>query len=153
MEIHSYSFAVLSDIYEFFVMDMAGVAEIPATKLFGRSPQGFNSTGESNLRNYYDMIAQAQERSFRLALEKLLPVMAISCRGYVPENLGIVFEPIMTSSSAEWAKLMQKISGDVIEGFKCGLLTWEETLEEMKSRGEELGVYGRRDDKQLVYLQ
>ena len=76
-----HSFAGLSDIYESFMMDMAGAAEIPATKLFGRSPQGFNSTGESELRNYYDMIAQSQERNLRPALEKLLPVMAVSCWG------------------------------------------------------------------------
>ena len=141
METHSYSFAGLSDIYESFMMDMAGAAEIPATKLFGRSPQGFNATGESDLRNYYDMIAQMQERLLRPALEKLLPVMAISCWGYVPEDLEIVFEPVMTTSPAERAELVQKMSSDVIEGYKAGLLTREQALEELKSRGEELGVY------------
>ena len=64
------------------MMDMAGAAEIPATKLFGRSPQGMNSTGEADLRNNYDLIAQMQERMLRPALEKLLPVMAISCWGF-----------------------------------------------------------------------
>lgn len=143
METHSYSFAGLSDIYESFMMDMAGAAEIPATKLFGRSPQGFNSTGESDLRNYYDMIAQSQERNLRPALEKLLPVMAISCWGYVPEDLEIVFEPVMTTSPAERAELVSKLSSDVILAFQAGLLTREEALEELKSRGEELGVYGK----------
>ena len=140
---HKYSFAGLSDFYESFMMDMAGAAEIPATKLFGRSPQGFNSTGESDLRNYYDMIAQMQERLLRPALEKLLPVMAISCWGYVPEDMEIVFEPVMTSSPAERAELVQKMSQDVIEGYKAGLLTREQALAELKSRGEELGVYAK----------
>ena len=141
MENHSYSFGGLSDIYKSFMMDMAGAAEIPATKLFGRSPQGLNATGEADLRNYYDMIAQMQERMLRPALEKLLPVMAISCWGYVPEDMEIVFEPVMTSSPAERAELVQKMSQDVIEGYKAGLLTKEQALEELKSRGEELGVY------------
>ena len=141
MENHSYSFAGLSDIYESFMMDMAGAAEIPATKLFGRSPQGLNATGEADLRNYYDMIAQMQERILRPALEKLLPVMAVSCWGYVPEDFEIVFEPVMTSSPAERAELVQKMSGDVIEGYKCGLFTREQAIAELKSRGEERGVY------------
>ena len=141
METHSYSFGGLSEIYEQFMMDMAGAAEIPATKLFGRSPEGMNSTGEMDLRNYYDMIAQLQERMLRPALEKLLPVMAISCWGFVPEDLEIVFEPVMTTSPAERAELVQKLSSDVIEVFKCGLLTREQALEELKARGEELGVY------------
>ena len=110
LENHSYNFGGLSDIYEAFMMDMAGAAEIPATKLFGRSPQGMNSTGEADLRNYCDMIAQMQERHLRPALEKLVPVMAISCWGYAPEDMEIVFEPIMTTSPAEKAELVQKMS-------------------------------------------
>ena len=141
METHSYSFGGLSDIYEAFMMDMAGAAEIPATKLFGRSPQGFNATGEADLRNYYDMIAQMQERIVRPALEKLLPVMAVSCWGEVPDDLEIIFEPVMTSSPTERAELVQKLSSDVIEGYKCGLFTKEQAIAELKSRGEELGVY------------
>ena len=141
LENHPYSFAGLSEIYEQFMMDMAGAAEIPATRLFGRSPQGMNATGESDLRNYYDMIAQMQERMLRPALEKLLPVMAVSCWGFVPEDLEIVFEPVMTSSPAERAELVQKLSGDVIEGYKCGLFTREQAIAELKSRGREMGAY------------
>ena len=141
LENHSYSFGGLSEIYEAFMMDMAGAAEIPATKLFGRSPQGMNSTGEADLRNYYDMIAQMQERYLRPALEKLVPVMAISCWGYAPEDMEIVFQPIMTTSPAEKAELVQKMTADVIEAFKCGLVTREEAMEELQARGEGLGVY------------
>ena len=140
-ENHVYSFAGLSEVYEQFMMDMAGAAEIPATKLFGRSPQGMNATGESDLRNYYDMIASLQERLLRPALEKLLPVMVASCCGYVPDDLEILFEPLMTTGPSERADLVQKMSMDVIEGFKCGLFTREQAVNELKSRGEELGVY------------
>jgi len=143
LENHSYSFGGLSEIYEAFMMDMAGAAEIPATKLFGRSPQGMNSTGEADLRNYYDMIAQMQERYLRPALEKLVPVMAISCWGYAPEDMEIIFEPIMTSSPAEKAELVQKLTSDVIEAFKCGLITREEAVAELQARGEGLGVYNK----------
>ena len=143
METHSYSFGGLSEIYESFMMDMAGAAEIPATKLFGRSPQGLNATGEADLRNYYDMIAQMQERNLRPALEKLLPVMAISCWGYVPDDMEIVFEPVMTTSPTERAELAQQMSADVISAFQAGLLSREEAREELKARGEDLGVYGK----------
>ena len=143
LENQSYSFGGLSEIYEAFMMDMAGAAEIPATKLFGRSPQGMNSTGEADLRNYYDMIAQMQERCLRPALEKLVPIMAISCWAYVPNDLEIVFQPIMTTSPAEKAELVQKLTSDVIEAFKCGLITKEQALAELESRGEALGVYNK----------
>ena len=47
----------------------------------------------------------------------------------------------MTSSPAERAELVQKLSGDVIEGYKCGLFTREQAIAELKSRGKELGAY------------
>ena len=143
LETHAYSFSGLSEVYEAFMMDMAGAAEIPATKLFGRSPQGMNSTGEADLRNYYDMIAQMQERHLRPALEKLVPVMAISCWGYAPEDLEIIFEPMMTTSPAEKAELVQKLTADVIEGFSKGLLSKEQALAELQARGQTLGVYAK----------
>ena len=141
METHSYSFGGLSDVYELFMMDMAGAAEIPATKLFGRSPQGMNSTGEADLRNYYEMIAQLQERMLRPALEKLLPVMAISCWGYAPEDMEIVFQPVMTTSAMDRAELAGKLSESVISAFQAGLITREEAVEELASRGVNLGVW------------
>ena len=141
LENHAYSFSGLAEIYEQFMMDMAGAAEIPATRLFGRSPQGMNATGESDLRNYYELIAQMQERILRPALEKLLPVMAVSCWGCVPEDLEIIFEPVMATGPAEQAELMQRLSSDVIDAFRAGLLTRAETVAELKARGEPYGFW------------
>ncbi len=141
METHSYSFGGLSEIYEAFMMDMAGAAEIPATKLFGRSPQGMNSTGEADLRNYYDMIAQLQERYLRPALEKLLPVLAISCWGYVPEDLEIVFQPVMTMTPEERAERADKLSDKVIRAYEAGLVTLEEARADLKTLGTDMGIF------------
>ena len=40
---------------------LSAVTNIPQTILFGRSPAGMNSTGESDLSNYYDYVGQIQE--------------------------------------------------------------------------------------------
>ncbi len=143
LENHPYSFSGLSDIYEAFMMDMAGAAEIPATKLFGRSPQGFNTNGESDLKNYAEMISGLQERMLRPALEKLLPVMAVSCWGFRPDDLDIVFEPIISPTPKERADLIDRLSGSVIEAWTAGLITREEAVEELKARGAELGVWNK----------
>ena len=143
LETHAYSFAGLSDIYEAFMMDMAGAAEIPATKLFGRSPQGFNASGESDLKNYAEMISGLQERMLRPALEKLLPVMAVSCWGFRPDDLDIVFDPIISPTPSERADLVDRLSASVISAFSAGLITRREAVEELKARGAELGVWGK----------
>ena len=148
LENHPYSFSGLSDIYEAFMMDMAGAAEIPATKLFGRSQQGFNTNGESDLKNYAEMISGLQERMLRPALEKLLPVMAVSCWGFRPDDLDIVFEPIISPTPKERAELIGRLSGSVIEAWTAGLITREEAVEELKARGAELGVWSKLRDQE-----
>ncbi len=141
LENHAYSFTGLGEIYEQFMMDMAGASEIPATRLFGRSPQGMNATGESDLKNYYELIAQMQERHLRPALEKLLPVMALSCWGFVPSDMEILFEPVMTTGLGERAEIMERLSAPVIDAFSAGLLTREQALTELRDRGAEYGFY------------
>ena len=90
----SYTFTGISDVYELFMADISGAAEIPATRLFGRSPAGMNATGESDLRNYYDKVKQLQEARLRPVLEKLLPVMCCSVFGAVPHDLNFDFTPL-----------------------------------------------------------
>ena len=125
-ENHPYTFGGLCEIYEAFMMDMAGAAGIPATRLFGRSPQGMNATGESDLKNYYEMIGQQQERHLRPALEKLLPVMAMSLWGRVPDMPEIRFTPLMPVSASEQADILQKTVSAVTQAYQSGLLTLEE---------------------------
>ncbi|MBQ9210916.1 MAG: DUF1073 domain-containing protein [Clostridia bacterium] len=130
-ENHPYSFSGLSDVYEAFMMDMAGAAGIPATRLFGRSPQGMNATGESDMKNYYEMIGQMQERHLRPALEKLLPVMAMSCWGWLPENLDIRFPSLMTTSPREMADIRAQNIDSLVKAVGAGLLTPQEGREKL----------------------
>ena len=146
LENHPYSFTGLSEIYEQFMMDMAGAAEIPATRLFGRSPQGMNATGESDLKNYYELIAQMQERHLRPALEKLLPVMAVSCWGYVPDDLEIFFEPVVTTGPLDRVQMLEKLTSSVVSAFSAGLLSREQALLELRDRGAEYGFFNKLNE-------
>ena len=49
-ENHQYTFGGVGDVYDRFMMDLAGAAETPVTKLFGCSPAGMNATGESDIK-------------------------------------------------------------------------------------------------------
>ena len=142
METHPYTFGGIADVKESFMLDVAGAAEIPATILFGRSPQGMNATGEADIRIYYDKIGQQQERVLRPVLEKLLPVMAMSCWGFVPDDLRITFNPVMTISPVEKAELSMKATQEVLEVYKSGLITKEQAIRELIARGGRTGNWG-----------
>ncbi len=148
-EQHPYSFAGIAEVYESFMMDMAGAAEIPATKLFGRSPQGMNATGESDMKNYYEMLAQLQERNLRPAMEKLLPVMAMSLWGMIPEDMEIVFEPLMTTTPDQRADIMTKQAGAIIQAFSAGLISQKTALLELQEQGKSIGAWTNITDEDI----
>jgi len=47
----------------------------------------------------------------------------------------------MTTSDTERAELTEKLTADVFKGYEIGLLTKEQALAELKSRGVNIGIY------------
>lgn len=148
-EQHPYSFAGVAEVYETFMMDMAGASEIPATKLFGRAPQGMNATGESDMKNYYEVVNQLQERILRPALEKLLPVMCMSLWGVIPEDLEIVFEPLGTTTPSERAEIMGQAANPIIQAFSAGLISQKTALMELKESGKPINAWSNISDEDI----
>ena len=111
------------------------------TKLFGRSPDGMNATGEADMRNYYERIASLQERMLRPALERLLPVVMMSCFLTVPENMGFVFNPLAPMAPEETEELAGKLSSRVRELFEAGIISREEARAELRGCGEKYAAW------------
>ncbi len=126
-----YSFSGLDSIYESFMLDIAGASDIPVTKLFGRSPAGMNSTGESDLQNYYDMIALQQETVLRPKLNKLLPIMFMSEFGYVPDDLDFKFNPVQSPTEEREADIVGKKSQSILAAYTTGVITQRMALSEL----------------------
>ena len=108
-----YTFAGLADVYNSVMMDVSGASRIPVTKLFGRSAAGMNATGEGDLQNYYDYIDTRREGDLRPIMERLLPVMALSCWGEIPDGLDLAFPPLWTPKASEVADIADKKAGVV----------------------------------------
>jgi len=146
---NQYTFGGLSEIYDAFMNDIAGAAEIPATRLFGRSPAGMNATGESDLSNYYDRIAQLQEAQFRPVLEKLVPVLLMSTFGVIPDDWDIEFNPIAETSEQEKASLVQQASGAIVSVFQAGLISQKTALKELRQSGMAYGMWSNITDEDI----
>ena len=145
LETHPYSFAGLKEIHEAMMTEVAGAAEIPATKLFGRSPDGMNATGEADMRNYYERIAGLQDRMLRPALERLLPVMALSCFGFQPEEVEFIFNPLATLTPEQTEELAGKATERIIAALNAGIITRDEARAEMKTCGESYAAWSMLD--------
>lgn len=145
----SYTFSGLSDIYENFMLDMAGAAEIPVTKLFGRSPAGLNATGESDMQNYYDAIETKQEAYLRPALDKLLPVLFMSELGAIPDDMDYRFNPVRRPSDTEKSDLAGKRTESVVEVFNAGLISERIALKELRQMEDVTGMWSNITDEDI----
>ena len=141
MHQHQYTFAGLADVYDRMMMDVSGAARIPVTKLFGRSPAGMNATGESDLKNYYDFIDTIRDTSFRAIIERLLPLLALSAWGQVPDDIDIDFAPMDTPTAAENADVIQKRTNAVVQAYQADLLDQKTARMELQAMEEETGAF------------
>ncbi len=105
------SFAQLPEVLQLYLQIAAGAADIPVTRLLGQSPAGMNSTGESDVRNYYDRLAAEQEVHLRPRLEKLDEVLIPSALGSRPAEIHFTFAPLWQISEKERADIF-KIKAD-----------------------------------------
>ena len=144
-----YSFGGLNDIYESFMLDIAGACEMPVTKLFGREPAGFNSTGESDLTQYYDTLEEKQETYLQPIIDKLLPIIFMSTLGAIPEDLDWEFNPCMNANSKDLADLAQSMASPIFEAFNAGLITKEIALKELKQQNEKTGMWSNITDEDI----
>lgn len=137
-----YTFTGLSDVYDSMCLNLCGASHYPATKLFGRSPTGLSATGESDLRNYYDYIDTQRESKLRPIIDKLLPVMAMSLWGAVPDDLQIAFPPLWTPTAKELADIADKKTESIINAFQAGLIDLATAKRELKKLSEDTGMFG-----------
>jgi phage-related protein (TIGR01555 family) len=101
------SFATLPDILAQFLQITAGAADIPVTRLLGQSPAGLNSTGESDLRNYYDRISAMQEIEMTPAMFRLDEALIRSATGGRDKSIYYTWSPLWQMSEKEKADVFK----------------------------------------------
>jgi phage-related protein (TIGR01555 family) len=145
----TYTFSGINDIYESFMLDLAGASEIPVTKLFGRAPAGMNATGESDSQNYDGNIETKQEANLRPALDKLFPVMAVSLWGFVPDDFDYKFNPVRSISTEKLAEISGKFTDSVDKVFNSGIIGRKTALKELRQASEITGVFSNISDEEI----
>lgn len=99
----------VSDVIDTTCNFLSAITNIPQTLLFGRSPAGMNSTGESDLENWYSFVGRIQKRTLKNNLRYLLAIIfqAGVATGEVDEvpSIKVTFNPLWTLSESEQADL------------------------------------------------
>jgi phage-related protein (TIGR01555 family) len=144
-----YQFGGVNDIYQSFMMDVSGAANIPVTKLFGRSPAGMNATGESDENNYFAVVEENQQFSLEPVLDKLLPIMAMSEWGQIPDDFDYKFNPIRTPDNKERSDLADKTTTAVNTAYTSGIVSQKIAIKELKQQSEITGLFSNITDEDI----
>ena len=145
-----YHFNGLREVYESMCLNLCGASHYPMTKLFGRSPSGLDATGDGDLQNYYDYVDSQREAKFRPALQKLLPVLAMSAWGFVPDDLDFTFPPLWTPTAKEVAEIAKTKSEAIVAGYQAGLMNVDTAQKELRKLEDETGMFGSITDEEIA---
>jgi uncharacterized protein len=147
----AYTFGGLDSVLLQFSQQLSGALGIPLTKLFGQSPAGLNSTGESDVRNYYDNCNQEQERRLRVGVGVLLQITHLSKFGRsIDVGSDFTFRPLWQLTDLEKGTLAATITGAVVSAVQGGVTGQQTGLKELKQSSHITGVWSNISDASIT---
>jgi phage-related protein (TIGR01555 family) len=148
-----YSFSGLPEVMDSAMMDMAGATGIPVTRLFGRSPAGMNSTGESDERMYRQ--ALEQERSIHIVpvLERLIPIICRSAIGYFPAGCEFKLPALLEVPPDQKAQLIDQRVGVMERLFQANLVPGDAVLESLRTAQQEMDITTNITDEYINHVK
>ncbi len=142
------AFSGLSDALTQFGQQLSGALQIPLVRLFGQSPAGF-STGDSDLRSYYDNIKQKQEKQLRVGVTKIYRALAASQGLELPEGYRIEFNSLWQLTDEQKASIASTTANSVsaIEG--SGVIDRATALKELKQCSTITNIFSNITDEMI----
>lgn len=148
-----YSFSGLPEVLDGAMLDVSGATSIPATRLFGRSPAGMNSTGESDEKNYRGILEQQRSANIIPALEKLAPVVCMSALGGVPAGAEFKLPDLNEMTPEQKSAIVDQRSQTLERLFVAGILPADAVLEGIRTAELEAALTSAIKDSHLEKMR
>jgi phage-related protein (TIGR01555 family) len=142
MQFNSYTFAGLSDMLIQFGQQISGACGIPLVRLFGQSPAGMNSTGEADLRTYYDSINSQQVAKMTDGVDKIVSLVYRSeLKEDRPSDLTWRFNSLWQMSAKEKIEMAKAGTDAIILAHESGLVDVPTAMKELAQLTELTGMF------------
>ncbi len=149
-EAHQYSFGGLSDMMIQFGQQISGATGIPLVRLFGQSPAGLNSTGESDIRNYYDNVKKDQSQHLGPGMAKIAQITYRSVFGKAPDKgFGYQWSPLWQMSDDQKATVATNVTTAVVGAYDSNIIDRATALKELRQSSRTTGVWSNITDDQI----
>jgi len=109
------TWAGIPDINNNYLAICAAAADMPATIMLGKSPDGQNSTGESDTEAWEKTVSARQDLDLRPCMEQLDAVLIPSALGKMDEGITWGFAPLSVPDEAEEATTFKTAMEAVVE--------------------------------------
>lgn len=150
---HQYTFAGLADMLLQFGQQLSGALQIPLVRLFGQSPAGMNSTGESDLRTYYDGIATQQDQKLRPGVGRIAALISLSkLKKPLPPGFAFSFAPLWQMTDTDKATVAKTTTEAVMAAEASGIISPATAAKELRQVSRATGVFSHITDDDINQL-
>lgn len=146
VEYNSYTFSGLSDVLNGLGQQISGALQVPLTRLFGQSPGGLNSDGDSAMRTYEDNILRQQERYFRRPVDVILQLVARNAKIELPDGWEYEFKSLRQMTDEQQSKINSEDASSLVTVDGTGKLPSAVFLRELRQSGKKTGRWSNITD-------
>lgn len=142
------SFAGISDCLLQFGQQLSGALQIPLVRLFGQSPAGLNSSGDSDLRTYYDGIL-AQQNKMKEPMRGFYICMIRSEGIKVPATFDFKFKSLWQLTEEQKSEIASRDAETANKPFESGLVDQPTALKELRQSSRVTGRWTNISDEDI----
>lgn len=128
---------------------LAGALQIPLVRFLGQSPAGLNSTGEGDLRTYYDGIKKQQKRTLTTPVRTIYQIMANSIGVSLKDGFSFRFKSLWLMDEKEKAEVAKAKTETILGAYNDGVIRRQTALMELREQSRDTGVFSNITDDDI----
>src|SRR5208337_3507855 len=129
---------------------ISGALQMPLVRLFGQSPGGLGSNGESELRTYYEGVSQGQERDDRVPITNICLITAKSeAIKLKPDEFGFNFRSLYQLDDEQKSGVFDRDSRAILEAYGTGVISKATALLELRQLGRQTNRWTNITDEDI----
>lgn len=135
------AFSGIAEVLVQLGQQLSGALRIPLVRLFGQSPGGLGSSGESEMRQYYDHVKQEQVRTLHSGVSTVYKLIARSLGVALPSSFSLGFRPLWELTETDKATIAKSTVEAVTAAFDASLISQKAGMLELRQSSRLTGIF------------
>ena len=147
---NTYAFSGLDSVLSQMGQQISGAIQVPLVRLFGQSPSGFSS-GDTDLRNYYDGVDKSREARLRDPMQTILDLLYRNrFQRPIDPGVGFTFNSLWQMTPEQRMNVAQTGTNSVVAAHSAGIITDRTALSELRQLSMSTGVFTNITNEEIA---